>query len=74
MTLPTSSLRSTKLVSGEISTSNHSLYFVAVNWLQTTDGHAVIVLDTHSILHLNACIVEEKYIKCHLQLDCHGHI
>lgn len=50
------------------------MYFVAVNWLQVTDGHAVIVLDTHSNLQLNAYIVEEKYIGYHLQLDCHGHI
>ena len=70
-TIQCSCLRSTKLISGEISTSNHSLYFVAVNWLQITDGHALTVLDTHSTLHLN---VEEKYIRCHLQLDCHGHV
>jgi len=41
-------LRLTKLISGEISTSINSLYFVAVRWLKITDGHAVIVLDTHS--------------------------
>ena len=41
-------LRLTKLISGEISASNHSLYFVAVSWLKITDGHAVFVLDTHS--------------------------
>jgi len=44
-------LRSIKLVSGEISTSNHSLYFV-VNWLQITDSHAVIVLDTYIVSYI----------------------
>jgi len=43
-------LRLTKLISGEISASNNSLYFVAVSWLKITDGHAVLVPDTHSNL------------------------
>jgi hypothetical protein len=53
-------LRLTKLISGEISTSNHSLYFVAVNWLHITGGHAVIVLDTQSNLQLMHALLQKN--------------
>lgn len=67
--------RSTKFLSGEISTSNHSLYFVAVNWYQITGCHAVIISDTHSNLKLTHTMMKKNVPGLtHVQLDCHDHI